>query len=104
MSSLEEDNVKLVVRITDIQRERSELEHDNLCLQEDIQLRDRKIQELEKQNGHLKNSLRHMECDLNMQLHAMKSICETLRDEKETLERRLGVFSNGGHATKSASQ
>ena len=106
-SSLGADNAKLVERIIDIQRERSELEHEKLCLEHDLKLRGTRIQELESRNGNLKNSLQHMEHDLSTQLEAMRTLCETLRDEKDGLERRLMTFTNGRVSSKhetSASQ
>ena len=93
--NLEKDNAQLVVRITEIQRERAETEHDNLCLRQDLEQRDKKIRDLETQNRNLRNSLGHMERDLGTQLQAMKDLCQTLREEKEELERRLMSCGDG---------
>ena len=45
------------------------------------------------QNSNLKKSLGHTEHDLTTQLQAMKSLCEKMRDEKESLELKLSSFT-----------
>lgn len=75
-----------------MQRTRAEDEHEKHCLRDDIEIRDRRIKDLETQNGNLKKSLHYMEQDMNAQLQAMQRLCETMREENETLEKRLATL------------
>ena len=87
--SLENDNAQLIDRITEIQKERAEVEHEKICLLKDVEVRDRTIEELKIQNNNLKKNLSQLEQDLSSQLQAMTALCDKLRDEKDTLEQKL---------------
>ena len=93
-SNLEEDNAKLIARITDLQRTLAEADREKHCLRDDIESRDRRIKDLETQNNSLRKYLDYMEQDMSAQLQAMQRLCENMREENETLEKRLATSTN----------
>ena len=83
------DNIQLVERMTEVQKERAELKHKNTCLIKKMEAQESRIHELEIQNKNFRENLDRMSHELSSQLEVMKVMNYKLRDEKEMLETRL---------------
>ena len=81
--------MQLVEKITEVQRERAELEHENKCLLQEMEAKVVRIKELEIQNKNFRENLERMSEELACQQKIMKELNDKLLNEKEQLKSKL---------------
>ena len=91
--------MQLVEKVTELQQERAELEHENACLLQDMKAQDHKIKELEIQNKNFRENLERMDEELVCQQKIMKEMNDKLRNEKENLQTKLLGLSKVNFST-----
>ena len=89
LEEIRSNNMQLVEKITEVQRERAELEHENKCLLQEMEAKVVRIKELEIQNKNFRENLERMSEELACQQKIMKELNDKLLNEKEQLKSKL---------------